>query len=228
MRRGIFVFMIMPVVAGAVACGSMSSADGDQEAAVYTITKVNGEIDWDNIPALSIDKVLWTEDYGIRARGQLCYDDENLYVHMSASEKDIRAEYTEPLSPVHEDSCLEFFFMLPGSDDYFNFEINPNGCLCLQFGPEKTDRIDIVRRDGAEYFDIRSDRTADGWEIFYRIPLKFIQLFYPDYHFGGEISANMYKCGDKTENKHYLSWTQIDLDKPNFHCPEFFGKMRFD
>ena len=219
---------MLSMLISTVGCGSVNNADMGHEGAAYTITKVDGEADWDNIPFVSIDKVLWTEDYGIRARGQLCYDDDNLYVHMSAVEKDIRAENTEPLSHVCEDSCLEFFFMFPDSENYFNFEINPNGCLCVQFGPEKTDRINIVRDDAAEYFDIRTDRTSDGWDVFYRIPLKFIQLFYPDYRFGGEISANMYKCGNKTVNKHYLSWTQIDLDTPNFHCPEYFGKMRFD
>ncbi|MBQ1777386.1 MAG: hypothetical protein IIZ93_04430 [Acidaminococcaceae bacterium] len=26
---------------------------------------------------------------------------------------------------------------------------------------------------------------------------------------------------------HYLSWSMIDLDYPNFHCPEYFGRMQF-
>lgn len=193
----------------------------------YSITKVSGAIEWETIPSLSIDRVLWTADTGIRAQGQLCYDDENLYVHLSAVEKDIRAENKTPLSPVWEDSCLEFFFQLKDSDNYFNFEINPNGCFCIQFGPEKTDRTDLIRRDAAEYFNIQTGRTADGWEVFYRIPLKFLRLFYPDYRFEGELLANLYKCGDKTVNRHYLSWAQIDLEKPNFHCPEYFGIMRF-
>ena len=34
----------------------------------------------------------------------------------------IRAENTAPLSPVYEDSCLEFFFMRAGGKNYFNFE----------------------------------------------------------------------------------------------------------
>ena len=195
---------------------------------IYSVTKISGDIDWNTIPVIPIDKVLWTEDYGIRAQGQLCYDDNYLYVHQSAVEKDIRAVNTEPLSPVYEDSCLEFFFMLDGSFNYFNFEINPNGCLCIQYGPEKTDRIDILRNDSAEYFDIRTGITSDGWEVFYRIPLEFIRLFNPDYRFKGSLSANMYKCGNKTMNKHYLSWTDIRLDEPNFHCPEYFGKIVFE
>ena len=80
----------------------------------YTIAKISGEIEWRTIPVIPIDQVLWSEDTGIRAQGQLCCHGDCLYVHQNAVEKDIRAEYTEPMSPVYEDSCLEFFFMHEG------------------------------------------------------------------------------------------------------------------
>lgn len=195
---------------------------------LYTIKKVTSRIEWDKIPSLSIDRVLWLEDAGVRAQGQLCYDAANLHVHMRAIEKDFRAEYTEPLSPVHEDSCLEFFFKFSGVRNYFNFEINPNGCTCIQFGPDRSGRINIVRKDSADYFDIRTNRTGEGWEVFYRIPLGFIQLFYPDHRFEGDLMANLYKCGDKTVHPHYLSWAPVDLESPDFHRPEFFGRMHFE
>lgn len=230
MNKILLGVLLLPVtIAMTAGCQKDDTATADQPAGeVYTITKISGEPDWSKIPTAPIDHVLWTGDADVRAQGQLCYDEENLYVHLSAVEKDIRAENTEPLSPVWEDSCLEFFFQLPDADNYFNFEVNPNGCMCIQFGPAKTDREDIVRRDGEEYFGIHTDRTADGWEVYYRIPLKFIQLYYPEYQFGGELLANLYKCGDKTAKPHYLSWNPIDLEKPNFHCPEFFGKMVFE
>ena len=198
------------------------------ENEVYAVSRVSGDPDWNSIPVIPIDRVLWTEDTDIRAQGQLCHDGDYLYVHLSAAEKDIRAENTEPLSPVFEDSCLEFFFQAGGTENYFNFEINPNGCLCSQYGPSKSDRVNLVREDAADYFGIRSGRTADGWEVYYRIPLAFIRLFLPGVRFEGEWRANMCKCGNKTVQKHYLSWTQIGLDKPNFHCPEYFGTLVFE
>ena len=200
----------------------------EMEKESYIITKTDNTPDWGNVPALQIDNVLWTDDFGIRAQGQLCYSDEALFVHLSAVEKDVRAEYTEPLSPVNEDSCLEFFFKIVDTPNYFNFEMNPNGCLCAQFGPERADRINIVMSDAEKYFDIHTNRLTDGWEIFYRIPLKFIRLFYPDYQFKGELAANFYKCGDETANKHYLSWSPIDLRSPDFHRPEYFGVITFE
>jgi hypothetical protein len=85
-----------------------------------------------------------------------------------------------------------------------------------------------ITSDPEKYFDIHTNRLTDGWEIFYRIPLKFIRLFYPDYQFKGELAANFYKCGDETANKHYLSWSPIDLRSPDFHRPEYFGVITFE
>lgn len=197
------------------------------EDKIYTVRAFSGAPDWQSVPFMPVRTALWTDPAGISARGQLCHDGENLYVHMRAEEADIRAENTEPLSPVWEDSCLEFFFQVWGSDGYFNFEINPNGCLCLQFGRSRSDRLGLVRNDAAAFFGIRTGRTPDGWEVYYRIPLAFIRIFCPDARFDGEWRANMYKCGDKTANRHYLSWAPVFLKTPDFHCPEFFGALVF-
>lgn len=194
----------------------------------YTITKTNGSIDWETVPVLQIDKVLWRDDTGIRAKGQICHNDMYMFVHLSAVEKYIRAENTEPLSPVYEDSCLEFFFMSEKDNGYFNFEINPNGCLIVQYGLAGPDRKDILVDDMASFYDIHTNRTPDGWEVFYSIPLDLLRSYVPDFRFSGKLFANMYKCGNKTVNKHFLSWSPVDLELPNFHCPEFFGTMIFD
>jgi hypothetical protein len=45
---------------------------------------------------------------------------------------------------------------------------------------------------------------------------------------GQTIRANFYKCGDKLQSPHYLSWNPISLPKPNFHCPDFFGILHFE
>ena len=227
MKR-IIASLLMPTILTSLgACAGTGSAGRNKEYD-YVIKRTDNSSGWESIPVAEIDKVLWTDGTDIRAFGQLCYDDDNLYVHLRAVEKDIRAENTEPLSPVYEDSCLELFFMLPDGNGYFNFEMNLNGCLCLQFGPDKADRINIVRDDSKDYFNINTGLTDDGWEVFYRIPLRFIRLFCPDYSFGGELMVGMYKCGNKTVKKHYISWMDIDLEKPNFHCPEFFGKAEFE
>ena len=199
----------------------------NNQLSIYTIHSVANEPIWPAIPHLEINRILWKPDCGIRAFGQICYSADSLHVHLRAVEKHIRAEYTAPLSPVCRDSCLEFFFMPEGDDRYFNFEVNPNGCLLLGFGHGRKDRVMLARQDMAELFGIRTARTGDGWEVYYRIPLSFLQLFQPGFSFTGALRANVYKCGDMTEQEHYLSWNPVASETPDFHRPEDFGRMVF-
>ena len=53
----------------------------------YTIKRFNNN--WDEIPTLDVDNILWTEDYGIRMKAQIAYDDEKFYVHQVAKEANI-------------------------------------------------------------------------------------------------------------------------------------------
>lgn len=195
----------------------------------YSIVKITqkGEINWPEIPAAPIDRVLWLEDAGIRGRGQVCYNRDALFVHLSATEEDIRAEVTTQPGPVYEDSCLEFFFRHEDDPRYFNFEINPNGCIYTGYGLSVTEHETITVPDIKSVLDIRTGRTKDGWEVFYAIPLEFLREYSPNFRFEGKLMANLYKCGNKTVHKHFLSWSPIGLEKPNFHCPEFFSEMRF-
>ena len=76
----------------------------------YKIQRVHDEPDWSAIPALSVDEVPWTEKTDIRMTQQIGWDENALYIHQRAWEKDIRAEHTSLLSSVCEDSCMEVFF----------------------------------------------------------------------------------------------------------------------
>ncbi len=198
-----------------------------EEAEQYVISAVTGKPDWPRIPELRVNRVLWKPDCGIRAFGQFSHDAEYLYVHLRAEEKKIRAEYTAPLSPVYRDSCLEFFFMPAGDDRYFNIEINPNGCPLIGFGRSRADRVLLARQDMPELFGIRTARTGNGWEVYYRIPCSFLRLFLPGFSLAGTFRANVYKCGDLTEQEHYLSWNPVVSETPDFHRPCDFGRMVF-
>lgn len=193
----------------------------------YTIFKTNGVPDWSAVPAISAECVLWEPDCGVRMAQQLCYDETALYVRQRAKEAAVRAEYTAPLSPVHEDSCMEFFFALGEDDRYFNFEINPNACFELGFGPNRSNRIRLCHKDEQGTFRARCARTPDGWTAEYRLPLEFLRLFYPDLRLepGASFRANCYKCGDRTERPHFLAWNPVASGTPDFHRPQDFGSM---
>ncbi len=193
----------------------------------YTITRVDGRPDWRAIPALDIGEQLWRPPVDISAAAQLAWDDERLYVRLSAVEKHIRAEHTGPLGMPCEDSCLEFFFSpMPGDVRYFNVEYNPNACLYLGFG---ADRDGIRLMVDRALFNPRTARTDDGWLVEYAVPYSFVRVFMPGFKPapGGTMRANCFKCGDLTPAEHYLAWNPCTSDTPDFHRPQDFGLMTF-
>ena len=101
----------------------------------YIIKRIDGDLNWDNVAAAAIDTAMWLPNPDICAKAQLAWDDEALYVRLSAKEANVRAENTSPLGMPCEDSCLEFFFSpLAGDPRYFNIEYNPKACVFLGIG----------------------------------------------------------------------------------------------
>lgn len=194
----------------------------------YTITKIKGAPDWNTVPTLSISNRLWTPECSVSAKAQLCWDENGIHVRMSAVEKEIRAENTQPLAMVCEDSCLEFFLCpVDGDKRYLNIEFNPNCCVFFGIGYGRHDRLRMIPR--TEPFSPTAARTADGWQITYTIPFSLISELFPEFaaQTGKTMSANFYKCGDLTPQPHYFSWNHIPLENPDFHCSEFFGQLIF-
>ncbi len=193
----------------------------------YFISKISGAPCWDTISILPIDHLQWTENTDIRAQAQLCWDDERLYIRMTTVESDIRAELTDLLSQVCNDSCMEFFLRPTDSLHYFNFEFNPNCALCLCYGTGRKNSIRLVDKNYKTRFSPCVSRTASGWELIFQIPFSFIQLFSPTFRpqAGTAFYGNFYKCGDLTPNPHYLAWNPIDSEVPDFHRPQDFGRL---
>ena len=194
----------------------------------YTIQPRDPSGSWKNVPTLAIDQPFGKIPEGLKAFGQLQYDNMFLYVHLWAVEKDIRAEGTDLLCAPCEDSCLEFFFCpKQGDDRYFNVEFNPNAKSYVGFGSSLKDLLRLLPEAGGPLFDPTAQRTDDGWEVFYRIPWAFVRRFFPDFEpvKGLELRANCFKCGDMTPMPHYLSWNVHTAESPAFHFPQYFGKM---
>ena len=195
----------------------------------YIIQKVpeGQSIDWSTIPALSICEVAWDKAAeGVEAWAQLCYNSQNLYVKLSAKEKDIVANRTEPLDFPNFDSCLEFF-VSPVEDDsrYFNFECNPNGLMYQGMGHDVSDLVRFIPL----YPNIfpKVERTEDGWNVTYAITEKYITQFFTDFSFtsGRVLRGNFYKCGDDCPVPHYYSWNPVTIETPCFHYTADFGEL---
>lgn len=196
----------------------------------YTITKKSEALDWTTIPVAPIDIHLQEEMVDIAATAQLCYDKEAIFVRLTAKEANIRAEYTDVLSQVCEDSCLEFFFSpIWGDDRYFNIEYNPNCCVYLGIGSGIHDSMRLVPGSAIPFSPVAT-RTEDGWEITYQVPFEFIRRFFPEFApiSGTKMRGNFYKCGDKTVQQHYLCWNMITSNPVSFHRPCDYGILEFE
>lgn len=194
----------------------------------YTIVPVQGEICWENVPWLYAENHQWEPVTDIRMGAQICYSETGLHLHLRTWEKDIRAELTGLLDPVCDDSCMEFFFSPVAEDPrYFNIEMNPNCCMYLGFGTGKHDLLRLTAERNNPIRDKRANRLEDGWELFYTVPLTFVQQFFPGYTLepGRKLRANVYKCGDLTKHVHYITWNAIESVEPEFHLRGCFGEM---
>lgn len=197
----------------------------------YEISCVQGAPDWQNVPCVSIDNHLWSDVYSISASAQAAWNENALFVRLQAKEQDILRRYREDFDPVYSDSCLEFFFCPVADDDsYFNFEINPNGALLVGFGKDRHKRC---RPDLQQWQILRQSIstvpfvTPDGWGIVLQIPVSFVQAFVPNFrlHPGKMLRCNFYKCGDETAKPHFIAWSPIENESPDFHRPDFFGQL---
>lgn len=132
---------------------------------------------------------------------------------------------------VWEDSCVEFFVANPVGCGYFNFELN---AIATLLAAERTSRENAIHFTNEQLLQIRRHTSFDhtpvdidtlnSWWAVELIPFSLLGLSEPP----KMLRANLYKCGDNLRQPHFLSWSPITLDKPNFHCPDFFGTLTFE
>lgn len=194
----------------------------------YTIVRRPEPMTWEGIPALNIEYEYRHTEHSVKAWAQLCYDDKALYVRLQTVEPEIRAELHGPLGEICEDSCLEFFLCpMAGDDRYFNLEVNPNGAMYKGFGTSVHTLQRLIPENA--YIVPGVQFTEDGWSAEYAVPYEFIRLFFPGFSPapGYAFRANCYKCGNLTAHPHWLTWAPVSETVGTFHCPPYFGTMRF-
>lgn len=177
---------------------------------------------------------LWSENYPAfySSRVAVCgVAEQGIVVCFEADEPSPRAVFTERDDPVFNDSCMEFFFR-PFEDDerYINFEINPNGAYLCAIGYGRSDRTFLREISECEPC-VKACVSDSGWcaELF--VPEQLISDVFGRKYSVAEteyLRANFYKCGDLTPSPHYASLFPVDTPQPDYHRPEFFGKIFFD
>ena len=184
---------------------------------------------------LKIDQVNWPIEFPEKPEVSVEVSNNKswLFLNFHVKGNQLRALTTEDQGPVWEDSCVEFFCQVPGERHYMNFETNCIGAMVASrrlgrdedVQPLPPDQMALIQRKCT--FPRRVIEERNGiftWSVELAIPLR---LIFRDHVpvFPQKLRANFYKCADKTEKPHFLSWQPIDYPVPNFHCPQFFGEI---
>jgi hypothetical protein len=158
-----------------------------------------------------------------------------IWLKYYVTEKYIRAMEAKINGSVYKDSCVEFFISLDG-ENYYNLEFNCIGVAHIAYGPgrgkrkfvdsELVGKIETLSSLGSEPFDTQSGNFE--WEMMLSIPVEVFAFSNVENVSNIKASANFYKCGDATPTPHYLSWNPVKTENPDFHRPEYFGKVFFE
>lgn len=184
--------------------------------------------DW--LESYPIACVNWPDyPYSPKVSVRVAHSDESLAVMFEVEEDHVRAVTTEDNGPVWEDSCVEVFVGDPVGEGYYNFEINCIGTLLAAHRHSRHDavhfdaeRLSRVRRiTSLSHATIDSSAAGQRWWLVEVIPFELLGL----QEAPQRLRANFYKCGDRCERPHFLSWSPIKAEKPDFHRPEYFGEV---
>jgi hypothetical protein len=184
----------------------------------------------------SIEKINWDVfNYKPDVKFSIGYTDNEILLKYYVTEEYFKAEKTISNQMVCEDSCVEFFVSPADDGIYYNMEFNGIGTCLLGTG---TARKNSVKADPEIISCIRR-MTSPGnnpvgemkgrfsWTITIAIPLNVFFHHKIKELKGTTFMANFYKCGDKLSVPHYLTWNPVGTTKPDFHQPDFFGRLEF-
>jgi hypothetical protein len=149
-------------------------------------------------------------------------------------ERSIRGFHSQSNTPVHEDSCVEFFISFDGDDEYYNLEFNCIGTCLFGFGKDKGNRllmpedaIGKIRRLVVIEPLVKGNDNLVYWELVVSIPLEVFTHYNISNLKEKTCQVNFFKCGDHLPEPHFLTWNNIVAASPDFHLPQYFGRLHF-
>lgn len=200
---------------------------------------------WQQAETLQVARFPWSDSGHHPATSvRLLYDDQHLAVAVHVEDRYVRAVAEKFQDSVCTDSCAEFFVApLPGSEAYFNFEVNCGGtmlvyrCATAEERAAGKETYHMTPEDGATVAMAHSlPRIVEPelteptpWTIEYHLPFALFEKYFdaPRPSNGTVWRANFYKCADKTSHPHWGSWAPVDTPRPNFHVPASFQPIVF-
>ncbi len=204
----------------------VSNIDNQDLEGIVNILEEKGE-------RRTIESLNWAKDFPYHplTTFTIAHSEKYIYVDFFVRCNYLRAVNYQNNSPVSQDSCVEFFVAPKCDNHYWNFEFN---CIGTINASHRTDRANPTRLNDEQLAMVkryascgtRPFNEVEGlftWNLLIAIPLELIGVKYEGNPI--EMRGNFYKCASGSSQPHYLSWNPIDTDKPDFHRPEFFGKI---
>ncbi len=153
----------------------------------------------------------------------MVHSEAGITVLLSTTEWPIRVTEMENGGRVCVDSCLEFFFTPNEREQkYINLEINPAGTLHFNIGEGRGSRSKVNFADkGVRVRTLICH--SEGWKAMIFVPYSLIDALYGKHE--SVFRANFYKCGDLTVKPHYATWNPVLTETPDYHRPEYFGRV---
>lgn len=201
------------------------------------VESVPALLDEEKVAFQPINTVNWEDfPYNPVVEFRIAHTEDTILLHYKVKEASVRAVAGRDNGSVWEDACVEFFSIPAGDGIYYNVECNCSGTLLIGAGTGRNNRqhasqevLDKVQRWSSLGREAFPERIGEcGWEVALIIPFSVFFLHNITSLDGKSIRANFYKCGDKLQTPHFLSWNPIELPAPNFHCPEFFGMLNME
>jgi len=165
----------------------------------------------------------------------IAYTDSCILLKYFVQENSILVLHSKDNSPVHLDSCVEFFISFNDEAAYYNLEFNSVGACYFAYGEDKNDRrlielddISKIKRQATIESCIDNGSSMIHWELSIMIPFEAFAFHQLTSLSDVKCKANFYKCGDALPSPHFLAWQKLVSDTPNFHLPQFFGSLHFE
>lgn len=245
---GLLICLSMGLQVRKVSRHDKVTSDKKQEAPTYKVTRLTQSMpidaNWDKKQWQDVEPIEITNyiaeipPFRPKTTAKMVYDDENVYVIFKVEDSYVKSVVQEYNGNVSGDSCVEFFFSPDTNypERYFNLEVNAGGTPLIfyivqpwtdytKLDAEAIDKIEIAHSMPKLIDPEITEPTT--WTIEYRVPLSMLEQFSnvtrPE---PGTIwKANFYKTASKSMNPHWVTWAEID--RKNFHMPQFFGTLEF-
>ncbi len=197
---------------------------------------------WASMPSIDITHIMGENPHFMpETQAKLAYDEHHVYGIFKVKDRYVISEETETNGPVSRDSCVEWFFA-PNEDSplhYFNIEINAGGTTLFHhvtiprkeykvIDEEDISQITVVTSmPGVISPEISSDTT---WTVEFKIPISLLEKYSNVTHPSKGVAwrANFYKTANRNSNPHYITWNKVENPRPDFHLPQYFGKLIFE